>query len=303
MGEDGKDWPGIVGCKGCIQLQRDLVVARDAFLASREENDRKAVEIARLRKKNHELSIRLSRTEDYEIKAIMMRDAKISERDEMVAIKDEILEKNDIDINELWDTVSRLAKLCTKRADEIVKRDEWIVKLKRLLEFLPTCHDAGHLACPGCLSQIEYYLHSPDAPGKEPVRISQQEWEQDKAREKETETHPCDNADPDKCMCKGACGCHWKTEAPARERADDRAHAACGKESPSAPDTPVAPGPKDEDDPCGDCGNSYSFEICNYCLRLKLHPIRFSTMKDNWRPKPSKSTEETPVAPADKKGD
>ena len=65
--------------------------------------------------------------------------------------------------------------------------------------------------------------------------------------------------------------------------------------------SPEAPGPKDEDDPCGDCGNSYSFEICHYCLRLKLHPIRFSTMKDNWRPKPSKSTEETPVAPADKK--
>jgi len=47
MGEDGKDWPGIVGCKGCIQLQRDLVVARDAFLASREENDKKDAEIAK----------------------------------------------------------------------------------------------------------------------------------------------------------------------------------------------------------------------------------------------------------------
>ena len=51
---------------------------------------------------------------------------------------------------------------------------------------------------------------------------------------------------------------------------------------------PEAPGPKDEDDPCIDCGN-YDFPTpCDDCNRLNEHLPRESRGQvDNWRPKPS----------------
>jgi len=42
------------------------------------------------------------------------------------------------------------------------------------------------------------------------VLKNKQEWEASNI-ERVSETHPCDSWDITKCLCKGACSCHWKT--------------------------------------------------------------------------------------------
>jgi hypothetical protein len=45
----------------------------------------------------------------------------------------------------------------------------------------------------------------------EPLRhVTEEAWNLSKERERETDTHPCDHWHAPKCMCKGACSCHWK---------------------------------------------------------------------------------------------
>lgn len=39
--------------------------------------------------------------------------------------------------------------------------------------------------------------------------VAEADWHAARARERETDTHPCDHFDPVVCMCKGACSCHW----------------------------------------------------------------------------------------------
>lgn len=49
------------------------------------------------------------------------------------------------------------------------------------------------------------------------TQINPEVWRQRKESERETDTHPCDDPLPELCMCKGACGCHWKKEQPVSE--------------------------------------------------------------------------------------
>lgn len=34
------------------------------------------------------------------------------------------------------------------------------------------------------------------------------QWRRNREKENEAVEHPCDDSDPDVCMCKGTCGCH-----------------------------------------------------------------------------------------------
>jgi hypothetical protein len=45
-------------------------------------------------------------------------------------------------------------------------------------------------------------------------QIREEIWTKNKARERETDTHPCDNWKAEKCMCKGSCTCHWVEMTP-----------------------------------------------------------------------------------------
>lgn len=40
--------------------------------------------------------------------------------------------------------------------------------------------------------------------------VTRLEWHAAKDKEPETATHPCDAHSHEKCMCEGACSCHWR---------------------------------------------------------------------------------------------
>ena len=42
------------------------------------------------------------------------------------------------------------------------------------------------------------------------IHVGQSFWTASKEAEPETATHPCDDWFYEKCMCKGACSCHWE---------------------------------------------------------------------------------------------
>jgi len=135
----------------------------------------------------------------------------------------------------IWSTVNyyEAIELFGKKDAEIAKRDERIKILEKAypimcyLNHAWTGPYANPMKCVKCdHPECPMASRSPEAPAKNDnqkhIKISSIEWEQNKNSEIEIVTHPCDNADPDKCVCKGACSCHWKTEAPARERAESR---------------------------------------------------------------------------------
>jgi hypothetical protein len=41
------------------------------------------------------------------------------------------------------------------------------------------------------------------------VELSLSAWEQNRMRDSDTVTHPCDRHPSALCMCKGACSCHF----------------------------------------------------------------------------------------------
>jgi len=42
------------------------------------------------------------------------------------------------------------------------------------------------------------------------VHVSRKSWRAARDREREDDIHPCGNYRAKRCMCKGACGCHWE---------------------------------------------------------------------------------------------
>ena len=64
----------------------------------------------------------------------------------------------------------------------------------------------GMLHCPECGEMILAGVPHPDySLLGDPDPVTEEEWKTRKNPE-----HPCDHWDIDQCVCKGACGCHYK---------------------------------------------------------------------------------------------
>lgn len=44
------------------------------------------------------------------------------------------------------------------------------------------------------------------------------DWNAARAKERETDTHPCTDWNPDLCFCEGSCSCHWAKVPPEHAR-------------------------------------------------------------------------------------